>query len=587
MISRLASVAHRRRSFRRRRDRGERGVVLVYTALMAATIVGFAGFSVDFGRWYIESARVQNATDAAALGGVVQISTDFDDAEDISRGLLEGHGYDDPNQIEVGYGDSVNQMRVTTSSTVDNVFASIFGVDQTTITRSALAEYLGPVPLGSPENSLGNDPDSAVEPPDYWLNIAGPDATKQSGDRFAAKNCGNSVANCDSAENPNNLDYSRDGYFFSVDVDAATGQNLEVQLWDGIMAYVGDYCEAGTLPDAAERADLATWYADADERYTGGTQTNPGPYCTGDQDISGDDVELTVIVREPDDTPWLSTDNPVVTDAGCEPTTLPSYDTRNGPSIYQMLKQDGADYDPAFASMFRRWATVCEIQAENVVSGEYLVQLRSNVADTNLTTFDDQLTYDPSISTGGHNRFSMRVGFDDDGLDNTPVVGNGVQLYANGKFPIYANENGSNTDFYLARVDQRYQGRSLNVTLFDLGDASQAGTLRVQPPEEAKLGGASGSDLDWFSGCNFYKDDPDDGTFNTDPSTCQINDVRFSNGYQGRIVEVVVPIPDDYWCDRDDPDGCWIKVLADFPGGVNDTTTWAAEVIGDPVRLVE
>jgi hypothetical protein len=49
----------------------------------------------------------------------------------------------------------------------------------------------------------------------------------------------------------------------------------------------------------------------------------------------------------------------------------------------------------------------------------------------------------------------------------------------------------------------------------------------------------------------------------------------------------VVPIPEGHTCDEADPNGCWITVLADFPGGVADTTTWAAEIIGDPVRLVE
>lgn len=582
-----------------RGERGERGVVLVYTALMITVIVGLAGFSVDFGQWYLEASRTQNATDAAALGGVVFIGSDFDTAEAVALELMAGHEYTDPSRITVEYGDSANQMRVTVSSRVDNVFARLFGVDTTTITRSALAEFLGPVPLGSPENNLGNDPDNPTDPPDYWLNVAGPNSTKASGDRFAAKVCGGGVANCNGSADPNNLDYANQGYFFSVEVDASTGADLEVQLFDGVMAYVGDFCTSEDLPDAAQRATLASlsaFYGDADDRYAPGNSGAQALFCTGDQRINGgNDVETTVVVRSPDDTPWLSTDNPVIdtTDPAstvsgdCAPITLPSFDTSPDDRIYQLLHPadgvlDGeAVVDPgdgflSFAEMFRRWAPVCTIDGASVVTGEYLVQIRTNV------TAGDPLTYDPTIGTKGHNRFSMRVGFDDDANANTPIVGNGVQLYARGKFPIYANKDGADTDFYLARVDERYAGRSLNVTFFDLGDAAQAGSLRVKPPEEATR---DGSDMDFFSGCDFFKDDG--GSLDVDPSTCEIDNVRSSNGYQGRLVEVVVPIPDGYECAKADPDGCWIKVLADFPGGVNDTTTWSAEIIGDPVRLIE
>lgn len=590
---------------RRGRGRGrDRGVAIVYTALMATVIAGFAGFSVDFGRWYVEAARTQNATDAAALGAVVFVGSDFNTADDIARELMEGHGYDDADQIDVEYGDSANQVRVTVRSSVENIFAPIFGVDTTMISRSALAEYLGPIPLGSPENSLGNDPDSATDAPDYWLNIAGPDSTKASGDRFAAKVCGSAVANCDAGENPNNLDYSNHGYFFSVDVGTPTGDDLQVELFDGVMAYVGDKCEKEDLPDAAQRTTLAGLhprYADANVRYAPDNDPAQALFCTGDQRINGkNNVELTVIVRAPDDTPWLSTDNPIVDTSdpsstisgSCSPMTLPSFDTTPDDRIYELLHPSDGKFDAegvfdpddgflSFAEMFRQWAPVCTIDGDDVVAGEYLVQLRTNV-----TSFD-KLNYDPSVNTGGHNRFSMRVGFDHDDNDATPVQGNGSQLYARGKFPIYANKDGANTEFYLARVDDRYAGRSLNVTFFDLGDAASAGTLRVKPPEEAT---ANGSDLDSFSGCTFFMDDG--GKTNNVPGECKLKDVSKnssanSDSYQGRLVEVVVPIPDGYTCDKADPFGCWIKVLADFPGGVNDTTTWSAEIIGDPVRLIE
>ena len=38
----------------------------------------------------------------------------------------------------------------------------MFGFDRTTIARSAVADYNGPAPMGSPCNTFGNEPSSGV-----------------------------------------------------------------------------------------------------------------------------------------------------------------------------------------------------------------------------------------------------------------------------------------------------------------------------------------------------------------------------------------------------------------------------------------
>jgi hypothetical protein len=50
---------------------------------------------------------------------------------------------------------------------------------------------------------------------------------------------------------------------------------------------------------------------------------------------------------------------------------------------------------------------------------------------------------------------------------------------------------------------------------------------------------------------------------------------------------VTVPIPNNYTCNDSDPQGCWLKINYLFSGGVNDTTSWNAYLLGDPVRLVQ
>ena len=59
--------------------------------------------------------------------------------------------------------------------------------------------------------------------------------------------------------------------------------------------------------------------------------------------------------------------------------------------------------------------------------------------------------------------------------------------------------------------------------------------------------------------------------------------------YNGQWVTYEVPIPDDYDCDDTIQTGCWTRLRFTYPAGttVNDTTTWTAYMLGDPVRLIQ
>jgi hypothetical protein len=59
--------------------------------------------------------------------------------------------------------------------------------------------------------------------------------------------------------------------------------------------------------------------------------------------------------------------------------------------------------------------------------------------------------------------------------------------------------------------------------------------------------------------------------------------------FNGQWVTYKVPIPSNYTCNYNDPLGCWTKINFQFPNltSVQDTTTWSAQIQGDPVRLIE
>ena len=60
-----------------------------------------------------------------------------------------------------------------------------------------------------------------------------------------------------------------------------------------------------------------------------------------------------------------------------------------------------------------------------------------------------------------------------------------------------------------------------------------------------------------------------------------------NNTYNGQIEQIVMPIPNDYNCNPATLGGCWFSIEFDLPGTLTDTTTWTANIGGDPVRLVE
>ncbi len=556
--------------------------MLVWFALMLTVLVGFTGFAVDLSNWWFQAERLQRSADAGAHAGVVFLPADVAGATSTARAETAKNGFratgaDQNATVAVTQEANPNRLRVAVTTEVSTFFVKIFGINDVTLTREAVAEYIAPVPMGSPENKLGNDPANGQNAPQFWINVAGPNSTKASGDRYQAKECNNSVAGCGTGANPGigNDEYSFDGYFFALDVkNRPSGEPLQIQVYDPGQIYVGDRCERNVFPDAGQLTALQGIYgADADVRYAGGLTE----WCTGDQRINGGwDTETTFIVRAPDNTPWSDVDNPVV--SGCT-TTMPAFNPGTGGStdIFEYLNPaDGVEDDQAvvdgeapwtFAEVFRRNATICEIPAGSVQTGEYILQVRSNATALN------PLDYASGNSQAGHNRMSIFAGFGS-GIDSTD--GSNVTINARGRLPIYANADGANTEFFLARVLPYDAGRTLRVTLFDMGDAAAAGTLQILPPSEYAT---------TFSGCGFARNDG--ATLNVNESTCTMNNVSSGTGFNGRSVNVDIPIPSDYTCDEGALTGCWVKVLADFPAGVNDTTTWSAAILGNPIRLVE
>ena len=571
-------------AYRRRTAlKGERGYVLIMSALLMLPLLAFAGFAVDIGSWYMYANRMQRAADAAALAGVVWMPND-ERAEQVALETAKANGFDDAAADIVVTVTPVGNRRLRvniTDTNVDMYFSKIF-ISAVDIQRQSLAEYVQAVPMGSPDNTLGNDPDrwttTGYTPPYYVLNVGSPDSTKVNGDRFTSGVCATGVSGCSGTTN---LDYADFGYFFKITVDArpASG-DLNIQAFDPALTVQGNTCESTNLPAAD-----ATWTSQASTLVSGGTvpsdaynryqrgQISNGRYCVADSvQPSGTawDMDTSYIVRAPDNTPFDNFDNPIVCGK-----TFGSYNE----SVVGLLQSTTVrtPENMTFASHFRRWTTLCTIPWAQVQVGDYLLQITSTADQSSPP--NSLGNFDSTVSTGGYNKYMLRAGW---GTNPSATGWNtGVNLFADGRLPIYVNQSDSSiaSTFYLARIVPEYAGQMLEIELFDIGDGASSSTavdLQIQAPPDM-----TGSGL---GTCTFLLDG---SSTPTTSSTCTVTGLTSATD-QGKMRTVQIPLPDNYGCDAGSDFGCWFKINIDFNGSSpTDQTTWSARVRGDPVRIVE
>ncbi len=554
----------------RRHRRDEQGYVAVLTAVLLIPLLGMAAFAVDVGQWYVTAREAQRAADAGALAGVTRLPGDPQGAFATAKDFAGRNGFvdaEEDSEVTARLENGPTKLRVTVSKTAPTTFGRLFGVTDTTITRSAVADYAGPVPLGSPCNKYGNDPDpgdtdSSVcdDVGQFWANVGSPGASKRSGDAFQNGSCSGE----DQCAGGTNTDYDPNGYFYSVTLSQPV-DNLVIEAFDPALIHVGDRCEASSLDGAADLGRSAAPRVNASDRYS---HDPAGPYCTGDIDFGKvgkgyqHQVATSFTVRDPGASAWDPLSYPARTDCvgtGSYPgyngvlsealnTTHASYGRRPNasPDLVDVASRDGY-----VASVFRRWVPLCTIARAE--AGTYLVQVKTNGLGAD--------------EASGHNRFALRA------FSTTqPEAKELISISGFAKMAMYANLPDADTRFYLARVPSGAAGQILNVQLFDVGDSTRPGTIRVLAPPDSGV---------TFTDCRGV------GVRNGVLSDCALNGVRST--YNGKWQIISVPIPVAYRCDDLDPTDCWVRLQYDYGDGnqPSDTTSWGANIEGDPVRLIE
>ncbi len=463
-------MSRRTKPARRRRD--EAGYVAVVGAVLVAfLILPLAALSVDIGRIYVEIERVQNAADAAATAGVTFLPDDFASAKATALAVASRNGY--PNSgtssVVVTVGAKPTQLKVTVHHTIGNSFGAAFGANYADVSRSAVADYNGPAPMGSPCNTFGNEPPGTVlrgpstsvihappggaectSTPRLWAAIAGPETPKGNGDQFSTRKCDTSVATDGCTGNANH-EFDPRGYFYLVRVSQAAvtaAQPITIQVFDPAFVENGDKCEVGPKEVESDTYPLANNMnpytpADGVSRYQSGVSN----FCTGDvlTTTTSEAPTTSFGLRLPTDTYQPVQGTPITT---CN-KQFPGYVAANTTTkMLRSKKKNGNTndvYKESVAQVYRQWVDLCTFTPTKV--GDHYLQVRTNVKlggtsdtqggfDGNPAVFN-QAGDDPTVKGSGSNRFALRV---------KGAVGGTVSVAGWDHMSIYANYSGATSD---------------------------------------------------------------------------------------------------------------------------------------------
>lgn len=215
----------------------EGGFVLVLVAIMLTTLLLFAGFAVDFGSWYVRAGEIKRTADAAALAGVVWMPQ-FDSAEQAALDTAARNGFKDGVDniqiwVEPVTGNN-RQLRVTiTDAKAKQFFSSLVAQDQA-ISRASMAEYVLPVPLGSPKNTFGTGNLLSTDRENFWAAANGYCAGHESGDDklgfYESYSTSSGSTQCNNGAEPSNS-YDPNGYLYAIELPA-NASSLKLEVYD-------------------------------------------------------------------------------------------------------------------------------------------------------------------------------------------------------------------------------------------------------------------------------------------------------------------------------------------------------------------
>ncbi len=557
-------------------SREESGYVIALTALLLVPLMVIAAFAVDVGGWYAQGTLAQRATDAASLAAVARMP-DQDQARQAALEVVRQNGFDVPDisawdwdngpspQMKVEF-PSEQEVQVRLREDGVMFFADLtLDAGDVVIERFANAEFVLPIPMGSPYNILGYGSSFKGEPPSgLLLAMEGHCSFPHNGDVHGGRfnetwGCEteppNDGTNYDttltydqmvthfSSNTTTNPNHNRDGHWFVVDIPPGTLNSTEVWLFDAA------FCK-GTDP--------------AQIRPLGDFSTNNDAFNHGQQ------ARLMTTMWDATDTPYTDAD-------------IIEYPSPGSPKWRPVQP-----FPPRTSEAgCQEWAQAYTIPGGAANEGRWYLQVQMDE------------TYLGGFSKAG-NYFAIqarKAGTDAVCDRRTDALCPGI--YARNWLPIRAAMDQTpfaTTQFYLAEIEPTHQGKTLEVRLYDPGEGMDY--LRILDPAGNPL------PFEWVATAPIAPDFSADYVAN---DTCGGEPCLRVSGsgvplaspgwtisdpdayrFQGRTVTIRIELSGLDWGDH------WFRVEyapqfeADgTPMRTDDIASWAARVIGDPIRLTE
>lgn len=523
----------------------EQGQAIILVALLATSLMGFIGLVADVGWYQLNLARVQRAADAGALAGSVYLPGNVPGARTAAFNATAQNGYTNGAGATVtAQQDPTNAqlLNVTVSTTVRTWFMQVFGVMTISATRNARAEFILPVPMGSPLAYFGVQvlcPDGVSSVPagcdpvpsavgtgtltnqGFWAGIEAKGTQRANGDAY-------STYYDASAPGGLNAGYDPLGYSYVVEFPAGTTDG-RVAIFDPI------FCATGAGTSGAVR----------------GRRLGAGDFFLG----SPTGITTEYALWDMNGTPYTTSDDILIaTDGGL-------FANSNAVDMGPLYSGDGnygggyggwSSTDCSTSPYHNAW---WQIGPSGLVAGQYRLQVKTSSGGTNQNAV---------------NNFSIQA------------IGSvaGARVYGQSRMAVFNALSGTST-FYLAQIAAAHAGKTLEIKLFDPGDISNT-SMKVKLPTAT---GYTDATFSWTatgcsgSGCL---------TRGTNVTSIVTSSSGGTNYFNNQWVTISVLLPTTYTAPTPpgEPGPGWFKIQYITTGTGQDVTTWSVNIRGNPVHLV-
>lgn len=531
----------------------ESGQSLVVIALFFSLFMAIVGIAIDIAWFQFNVDRIQRAADAGALSGVVYLPGNLTGAQTAATSAIRRNGYvngvNGATVTVIKEPGNDKMLRATVTAPVRTFFARMFGIANFAGNRYARAEFILPVPMGSPQNYYGinvlcrnsDTPPACPQVPDavtasnltplgFFGGVEFKGGDRANGDAYSTYyNSSSGVGGLNIATSTNgNTGFDANGYSYVADFPVGT-VNGSVWLYDPI------FCATGGQTSTGRRLGVGDyWFND------GGT---PMTTVYNVLDMNGTPYDLT------DDIPIVGGSKTYVSNGIDRSTNYKGNDNYGGGAG----PGDGPDCQNDLAH--NRWV----LWATGLSEGQYRLQV---------------VTSSGSLSENGINGFGIEV---------TSASGAVPNVYGQSRMEAFIVINNTSI-FYLAQVEAVHAGKFLEIKLFDPGDISST-NFKIRIPSASSPGYtyATFTYTTTGSSCSAPTSGGPTTTLTTSNSSC--------NYYNNRWVTILAQIPTNYTApvapgDPAGSGGGWWKIEYGTLGTGQDITTWQVNIRGNPVHLV-